>query len=146
MGLGQKLSKGINNLGRKAENSVNKLGQKTNEVFKKIGHGINCVDNIASDVIDKTANIAQKVVDKSGAVTNILKQGAMVGNAIVSNLNRAGLANVPGIGTLSTSAETGTNALAKGAKNLITSEINWLIKSKMPEQTPKLKKIILEKK
>ena len=51
MGLGQKLSKGINTLGRKAENSVNKLGQKTDQVFRKIDSGINRVDNIASNVI-----------------------------------------------------------------------------------------------
>ena len=56
MGLGQKLSKGINTLGRKAENSVNKLGQKTDQVFRKIDSGINRADNIASNVIDKTAN------------------------------------------------------------------------------------------
>lgn len=118
MGLGMKLTKKINTLGRKAENSVNKLGQKTNDVFKKVGQGINKVDNIASNAIDKTADLAQKAVMKSGAITDALRVGAQVGNAIVSNLNRAGLSNVPLVGTASSLAETGTNALAKGAKKL----------------------------
>ena len=118
MGLGMKISKGINTLGRKAENSVHKLGQKTDNVFKKISGGINKVDNIAGNVIDKTADMAQNAVQKSGAITNALRQGAQIGNVIVSNLNRAGLADVPMIGTASKLAETGTNALAKGAKKL----------------------------
>ena len=118
MGLGQKLSKGINTLGRKAENSVNKLGQKTDQVFRKIDNGINRADNIASNIIDKTANTAQNIVAKSGAVTDALRVGANVGNAIVTNLNRAGLADVPMIGTASRLAETGTNALSRGATKL----------------------------
>ena len=118
MGLGMKLSKGINTLGRKAENSVNKLGQKTNMVFKKIDGGINRLDNVAGDVIDKSANTAQNIVSKSGAITNALREGAVVGNAIVTNLNRAGLRDVPLIGTAAGLAQTGTNMLANGAKRL----------------------------
>ena len=117
-GLEQKLSKGINTLGRKAENSMNKLGQKTDQVFRKIDSGINRVNNIASNVIDKSANIAQNVLSKSGAITDALRIGANIGNSIVSNLNRAGLADVPMIGTVSKLAETGTSALAKGANKL----------------------------
>ena len=118
MGLGEKLSKSINTLGRKAENSVNKLGQKTNQTFRKIDNTINRADNVASNIIDKTANTAQNIVAKSGAVTDALRMGANVGNTIVSNLNRAGLADVPLIGTASRLAETGTNALSKGATKL----------------------------
>jgi len=118
MGLGQKLSKGINTLGRKAENSVNKLGQKTDQVFRKIDSGINRADNITSNVINKTANTAQNVVSKSGKVTDALRIGANIGNSIVTNLNRAGLADVPLIGTASRLAETGTNALSRGATKL----------------------------
>ena len=139
MGLGEKLSKSINTLGRKAENSVNKLGQKTNQVFRKIDSGINRADNIASNVIDKTANTAQTIVAKSGAVTDALRMGANVGNTIVSNLNRAGLADVPGISIASKLAETGTNALVRGATKL---EIKWLNKLKIQEPTLKLKRII----
>jgi hypothetical protein len=73
---------------------------------------------MASNAIDKTANFAQNAVTKSGAVTDALRVGAQVGNAIVTNLNRAGLKNVPLVGTVSGLAETGTNALAKGAKQL----------------------------
>ena len=118
MGLGQKLAKGINTLGRKAENSVNKLGQKTDMVFKKVSGGINRVDNTVGDFIDKSADMAQTAVTKSGAVTNALRQGAVVGNAIVTNLNRAGLKDVPLIGTAAGLAQTGTNMLANGAKRL----------------------------
>jgi|LakMenE01Jun11ns_1017448.scaffolds.fasta_scaffold9468598_2 cell division septum initiation protein DivIVA len=118
MGLGEKLTKSINTLGRKAENSVNKLGQKTNQTFRKIDNTINRADNVASNIIDKTANTAQNIVAKSGKVTDALRVGANVGNTIVSNLNRAGLADVPMIGTVSKLAETGTNALSKGANKL----------------------------
>ncbi len=118
MGLGEKLSKSINTLGRKSENSLNKLGQKTNQTFRKIDNTINRVDNVASNVIDKSANMAQNVVSKSGAVTDALRVGANVGNSIVTNLNRAGLADVPMIGTVSKLAETGTNALSRGANKL----------------------------
>jgi hypothetical protein len=119
MGLGIKISKGINRLGRKVENASNKLGQKTSNVFKKLDKGINNVDNYVGDAIDKGANIAQQVIKKSGGFTNALKQGAMIiGDTIVSNLNRAGLADVPGIGIASKLAETGTNALRKGAVKL----------------------------
>jgi hypothetical protein len=62
--------------------------------------------------------MAQNVVNKSGAVTNALRVGANVGNAIVTNLNRAGLADVPMIGTASRLAETGTNALSREATKL----------------------------
>ena len=118
MGLGEKLSKSINTLGRKAENSVNKLGQKTNQTFRKIDNTINRVDNVASNVIDKSANMAQNVISKSGKVTDALRIGANIGNSIVTNLNRAGLADVPMIGTVSKLAETGTNALSRGANKL----------------------------
>ena len=106
MGLGEKLSKSINTLGRKSENSLNKLGQKTNQTFRKIDNTINRVDNVASNVIDKSANMAQNVVSKSGKVTDALRIGANIGNSIVTNLNRAGLADVPMIGTVSKLAET----------------------------------------
>ena len=118
MGLGEKLTKSINTLGRKADNSVNKLGQKTNQTFRKIDNTINRVDNVASNVIDKSANTAQNIVAKSGRVTDALRIGANVGNSIVSNLSRAGLADVPMIGTVSKLAETGTNALSRGATKL----------------------------
>jgi hypothetical protein len=118
MGLGEKLSKSINTLGRKSENSLNKLGQKTNQTFRKIDDTINHVDNVASNVIDKSANMAQNVVSKSGKVTDALRIGANIGNSIVTNLNRAGLADVPLIGTASKLAETGTSALSKGAREI----------------------------
>ena len=118
MGLGEKLSKSINTLGRKSENSLNKLGQKTNQTFRKIDNTINRVDNVASNVIDKSANMAQNVVSKSGKVTDALRIGANIGNSIVTNLNRAGLADVPMIGTVSKLAETGTSALSRGANKL----------------------------
>ena len=118
MGLGEKLTKSINTLGRKSENSLNKLGQKTNQTFRKIDNTINRVDNVASNVIDKSANMAQNVVSKSGKVTDALRIGANIGNSIVTNLNRAGLADVPLIGTASKLAETGTSALSRGASKL----------------------------
>ena len=62
--------------------------------------------------------MAQNVVSKSGAVTDALRVGANIGNSIVTNLNRAGLADVPLIGTASRLAETGTNALSRGATKL----------------------------
>ena len=142
MGLGEKLSKSINTLGRKAENSVNKLGQKTNQTFRKIDDTINRADNIASNIIDKTANTAQNIVAKSGAVTDALRMGANVGNTIVSNLNRAGLADVPLIGTASRLAETGTNALAKGATKLDQKRDQMARQLKILEKMLKSKRII----
>ncbi len=57
-------------------------------------------------------------MSKSGAVTDALRAGANIGNSIVTNLNRAGLADVPLIGTASKLPETGTSALSKGANKL----------------------------
>jgi hypothetical protein len=51
---------------------------------------------------------SQQAIQKSGGFTNALKQGAIIGETIFSNLNRAGLADVPGIGIASKLAETGT--------------------------------------
>jgi hypothetical protein len=62
--------------------------------------------------------MAQNVISKSGKVTDALRIGANIGNSIVTNLNRAGLADVPMIGTVSKLAETGTSALSRGANKL----------------------------
>ena len=124
MGLGEKLSKSINTLGRKSENSLNKLGQKTNQTFRKIDNTINRVDNVASNAIDKSANMAQNVISESGKVTDALRIGANIGNSIVTNLNRAGLADVPMIGTVSKLAETGTSAYLVELINLMLRETN----------------------
>ena len=45
-------------------------------------------------------------------------QSSLIINSIVTNLNRAGLADVPLIGTASKLAETGTSALSRGANKL----------------------------
>lgn len=111
MPLGQKLVKSINNLGQKANHSVAVLGRKTNNTLNKIDKGINRVDNIAGNVIDQTANVAQNVVQKSGQITNGLRAGSNIANAIASNLDSLG---VPG-GSLAHSA---TRQLANGATSL----------------------------
>lgn len=111
MPLGQKIVRSINTLGRKAEHTVNKIGQKANGVIHKVGTGIANADNIASNAINQAADFGQRVVDKSGGVTNVLRAGSNIANAIGSNLDNLG---VPG-GNLAHSA---TKSLARGAEIL----------------------------
>ena len=109
----KKIIRGINTLGRKANNSVKLIGQKTHGVLNKIDNGIERVDNVAGNAINKTANVAQKVIDKSGKVTDALRVGSNIANAVATNMAMVG---VPGAGL----AMGATNALAKGE----TTE-NW---------------------
>ena len=108
MGLGQKLTKGVHKLGQKIENTSNKLGQKTNNVFKKVGGAINKVDNIATDLINDGSDLGQKIIQKSGAITNTLRAGSSIANAVAEEANRLG---VPGASL----ASGATRQLARGA-------------------------------
>lgn len=69
------------------------------------------VDNVADNVIDEVANISQQVINKSGQITNALRAGSNIANAIATNLDNLG---VPG-GSLAHSA---TRQLSKGANVL----------------------------
>lgn len=139
MGLGQKITKGINSLGRKAENSVNKLGQKTENVFKKVDNGINRVDNIADNVINKGADIGQKIIDKSGQVTNVLRTGSNIANAVASNLDTLG---VPGARL----AHAATRQLANGATILDNKRDKLANQIEQARNTAQIEKDNLRKK
>lgn len=139
MGLGQKITKGINTLGRKTENTVNKLGQKTHDVFKKIDKGINRVDNVAGNVIDRGANIGQRIIDKSGHVTNALRAGSNIANAVATNLDNLG---VPG-GRL---AHAATRQLANGATMLDNKRDKLANQIEQARNTAQIEKNNLRKK
>jgi len=107
----KKLIRGINSLGRKTKNTVNKIGQKIDGGFNKVENTINRVDNVAENTINKAANLGQKIVEKSGKITDALRVGSNIANAVASNLAMVG---VPGAGV----AMGATKALAKGAEKL----------------------------
>ena len=128
-GLGQKISKGINNLGNKAHNVANTLGQKSNGLLKQVKNTANMVHNEALDVakevnrgINKIDNQAALAIKKSGAVTDGLRQGANYlnqGMKAVNNIaNATGLSNVPILGQGLAMAGTAANQLNKGADKL----------------------------
>ena len=134
----KKIIRGINTLGRKANNTVKLIGQKTHGVLNKIDTGINKADNFVGNAIDKGANIAQKVVDKSGQVTNALRSGSNVANAVAGNLAMVG---VPGAGL----AHSATKALAKGADQLDRKRDNIANRIEEARQTAQIEKNNLRK-
>ena len=86
--LGNKLKKGMHQVrkfGNKVQRETNSLGQKANFVLDKVDQGLQKIE---------------KGVDTAGA--------------IVSAANRAGLAQVPIIGNISSAAESGLKATSKG--------------------------------
>jgi hypothetical protein len=107
----KKLIRHINTLGRKTTNTVNKIGQKIDGGFNKVENAVNRVDNVAENTINKTANLGQKIIDKSGKVTDALRAGSNIANAVATNLAMVG---VPGAGL----AMGATKALASGAEKL----------------------------
>jgi hypothetical protein len=110
--LGEKrLIRSINTLGRKTTNTVNKIGQKVDGGFNKVENTVNRVDNQAENAINKASNLGQKIVDKSGRITDGLRAGSNIANAVATNLAMAG---VPGAGV----AMTVTKGLANGANKL----------------------------
>ena len=72
---------------------------------------MNRVDNIAENNINKASDLGQKIIDKSGKVTDALRIGSNIANAVATNLAMAG---VPGAGV----AMGATKALASGADKL----------------------------
>lgn len=134
----KKIIRGINTLGRKANNTVAKIGQKTHGVLNKIDNTVNRVDNIATNTIDKAANIGQKIVDKSGQVTNALRAGSNIANAVATNLASVG---VPGAGV----AAAATRGLAKGAESLDRKRDNIANKIENARQTAQIEKSNLRK-
>lgn len=134
----KKIIRGINTLGRKANNSVKLLGQKTHGVLNKIDNGINKVDNAVGNAIDKGANIAQKVVEKSGKVTDALRAGSNIANAVAGNLAMVG---VPGAGL----AMGATKALAKGAEKLDKKRDNIANRIEDARQSAQIEKNNLRK-
>jgi K+-sensing histidine kinase KdpD len=135
----KKIIRGINSLGRKAGNSVAKIGQKTHDVLNKIDNGINRADNIASNAINKVAGAGQKVINKSGQVTDALRVGSKIANAVASNLDTLG---VPG-GSL---AHAATRQLANGASMLDAKRDNIAHKIENARQTAQIEKQNLRKK
>jgi hypothetical protein len=112
MGLGEKkIIRSINTLGRKASNTVNKIGVKADGAFNKVENTIGRVDNVAENAINKTANLGQKIVNQSGQVTNGLRAGSNIANAVAQNLNALG---IPGANL----ASGATRQLARGADQL----------------------------
>lgn len=110
--LGEKrIIRNINTLGRKASNTVQKVGQKVNGGFNRVENTINRVDNATENAINKASNLGQKIVDKSGKVTDALRAGSNIANAVATNLAMVG---VPGAGL----AMGATRALANGANKL----------------------------
>ena len=107
----KKLIRSINTLGRKTNNTINKIGQKVDGGFNKIENTVNRVDNIAENNINKAADLGQKIIDKSGKVTDALRVGSNIANAVATNLAMAG---VPGAGV----AMGATKALASSADKL----------------------------
>lgn len=134
----KKIIRGINTLGRKATNTVAKLGQKTHGVLNKIDRGIDRVDDIASNTINKAANVGQKIIDKSGQVTNVLRSGSNIANAVATNLATVG---VPGAGV----AAAATRGLAKGAESLDRKRDNIANKIENARQVAQLEKQNLRK-
>jgi methyl-accepting chemotaxis protein len=86
--FGQKLKKGVHQVrkfGNKVQKETNSLGQKANFVLDKVDSGLQKIE---------------KGVDMAGS--------------IVSAANRAGLAQVPVVGNISSAAESGLKAASKG--------------------------------
>ena len=135
----KKIIRNINTLGRKANNTVKLIGQKTNGVLNKIDTGINKADNFVGNAIDKGANIAQNVVDKSGKVTDALRAGSNIANAVATNLAMVG---VPGAGL----AMGATKALSKGAEQLDKKRDNIAGRIENARQSAQLEKQNLRKK
>lgn len=134
----KKIIRGINTLGRKTKNTVAKIGQKTHGVLNKIDTGINKADNFVDKAIDRTANVAQKVIDKSGKVTDVLRVGSNIANAVSTNLASVG---VPGAGL----AMGATKALAKGAEQLDKKRDNIANRIEDARQRAQLEKSNLRK-
>jgi len=134
----KKIIRGINTLGRKTKNTVTKIGQKTHGVLNKIDTGINKADNFVDKAIDRTANVAQKVIDKSGKVTDVLRVGSNIANAVATNLASAG---VPGAGI----AMGATKALSKGAEQLDKKRDNIANRIEDARQRAQLEKSNLRK-
>lgn len=128
-GLGQKISKGINNLGNKAHNIANTLGQKTNGLLKYAQKTANTVGNEALDTakqinrgVNQIDNQAQLALRKSGDITNGIRQGANYldkGIKGITNVaNAVGIGNVPIVGQALNTASSLTGQLNKGANKL----------------------------
>lgn len=139
----KKLIRNINTLGRKTKNTVNKIGQKIDGGFDKVENTVNRVDNVASNTIDKASNIGQKIIDKSGKVTDALRAGSNIANAVATNLAMVG---VPGAGL----AMGATKALASGAQKLdkkrdqLSNEIEDMRQKSIIEKNNLRKKISAE--
>ncbi len=134
----KKIIRGINTLGRKATNTVAKLGQKTQGVLNKVDRGIDRVEDISSNTINKAANVGQKIIDKSGKVTDVLRAGSNIANAVATNLATVG---VPGAGV----AAAATRGLAKGAESLDRKRDNIANKIENARQAAQLEKQNLRK-
>ncbi len=134
----KKIIRGINTLGRKATNTVAKLGQKTQGVLNKVDRGIDRVEDISSNSINKAANVGQKIIDKSGKVTDVLRAGSNIANAVATNLATVG---VPGAGV----AAAATRGLAKGAESLDRKRDNIANKIENARQAAQLEKQNLRK-
>jgi hypothetical protein len=92
MGLGQKLKRRTIKLGKKLDNNVQKLGQKS-----------------------------KNVLDKSSKAISKLDGGLKKADNILTAANNAGLANVPVLGEVSTSAQKLVRTARRGtekAKNI----------------------------
>ena len=135
----KKIIRGINALGRKSNNTVLKIGQKIDGGFNKVEHTINRVDNVAGNVIDRGANIGQKIINKSGQVTNALRAGSNIANAIATNLDTLG---VPG-GSL---AHAATRQLANGATMLDNKRDKLANQIEQARNTAQIEKSNLRKK
>ena len=134
----KKIIRNINTLGRKANNTVKLIGQKTHGVLNKIDTGINKADNFVGNAIDKGANIAQNVVNQSGKVTDALRVGSNIANAVAGNLAMVG---VPGAGL----AMGATKALSKGAEQLDRKRDNIANRIEDARQSAQLEKQNLRK-
>jgi hypothetical protein len=107
----KKLIRSLNTLGRKTNNTVNKIGQKIDGGFNKVENTVNRVDNATENAINKVANVGQNIINKSGKITDALRVGSNIANAVATNLAMVG---VPGAGL----AMGATKALSSGADKL----------------------------
>ena len=98
--LGKKFNHKVKMLGRKTDHTVHKLGQKTNNVLDKIENANKkCIQQA-----NKGIHVANKVLD--------------VGDKVLHVANKAGLRNVPLVGTATSLLETGLHEGHRGTAKL----------------------------
>ncbi len=90
------------------------------------------------NAIDRGANVAQKVIDKSGKVTDALRSGSNIANAVATNMAMVG---VPGAGV----AMGATKALSRGADKLDKKRDNVANRIEEARQSAQLEKQNLRK-